>query len=277
MLAIPLLITAASLLTFVGIASCAKLVNKACQVSLKRYVYADGTYSQRESNGREAAPLLRSSSFADWLVERGGPAIFTCNVTRTSSCLVLFAWSGVIAARQQPHAPGLQDIFSTLALVGMPIAYVGGLYTLCQMPAHLHPQLYASVLAILMTLLRVRQSVVIARHLNAVLLSSWAVYVYRDIWPLATVTLQPLDASEGSLFWVRFALLTIAGAVIPLVVPHPYIPLDPAVSGAGMRNCSDSQMSTEPLASSSGGTDGLMAVVHLLVLRWGYHSGCGAR
>lgn len=92
-----------------------------------------------------------------------------------------------------------------------------------------------------------RQSVVIARHLNAVLLSSWAVYVYRDVWPLATVTLQPLDASEGCLFWVSFALLTIAGAAIPLVIPHPYIPLDPAVRQTGLWDRGDSQMSHRTL------------------------------
>ena len=94
---------------------------------------------------------------------------------------------------------------------------------------HSPSKLYTSVLAVLVALLHARQNVVIARHLNAVLFSSWAVYVYRDIWPLATVTLQPLDASEGPLFWIRFALLTLAGVVIPLVIPHPYIPMDPAV------------------------------------------------
>lgn len=117
-----------------------------------------------------------------------------------------------------------------MGVVGIPVTFVSQVYPRFEILAHLHRQFYAFILAVLATLSRVRQSAVVARHLNAVLLSSWAVYVYRDVWPLATVTLQPLDASQGPLFWARFALLTVAGVVIPLVIPLPYVPLDPAVS-----------------------------------------------
>ena len=68
-----------------------------------------------------------------------------------------------------------------------------------------------------------------SRHLVTVFLVAWAVYAYRDLWPLATFTLQPLDASEGSLLWAKVGVLTFAAVVIPLVMPRQYVPVDPKV------------------------------------------------
>ncbi|OCH87049.1 hypothetical protein OBBRIDRAFT_796585 [Obba rivulosa] len=63
-------------------------------------------------------------------------------------------------------------------------------------------------------------------HLAIVLAATWGIYVYRDIWPLATFTLDPIDAAEGWLLWTKFALLSVAGVLIPLAAPRQYIPLD---------------------------------------------------
>ncbi|EMD41587.1 hypothetical protein CERSUDRAFT_79219 [Gelatoporia subvermispora B] len=65
------------------------------------------------------------------------------------------------------------------------------------------------------------------RHLATLLAVTWGVYMYRDVWPLATYSLSPFDASEGWVLWVKVALLTVAGVVIPLTAPRQYIPLDP--------------------------------------------------
>ena len=68
-----------------------------------------------------------------------------------------------------------------------------------------------------------------APHLVLILLASCAVYGFRDIWPLTTYTLQPIDTSEGARLWIKIALFALAGIVIPLTVPRQYIPVDPEV------------------------------------------------
>lgn len=69
----------------------------------------------------------------------------------------------------------------------------------------------------------------IARHLNCVLFTAWVVYAYRDIWPLATFTLRPLDLAEGALLWVKISLLSVASILVPILIPQCYVPFDPEV------------------------------------------------
>ena len=52
------------------------------------------------------------------------------------------------------------------------------------------------------------------------LLVTWAVYVYRNVIPLATNTLSPADAQEGILLWIKLSVLTIAAVIIPSAAPH---------------------------------------------------------
>ena len=47
----------------------------------------------------------------------------------------------------------------------------------------------------------------------SILLVIWTIYTYRDIWPLATYTLVPVDASEGWILWVKISSLTLAGVM----------------------------------------------------------------
>ena len=84
-------------------------------------------------------------------------------------------------------------------------------------------------------------------HLTFVLLASCTVYGVRDIWPLMTYTLQPLDIQEGVLLWVKIALLVMSGVVVPLVSPRQYTPADPQVCYAQLTNCKQSNTSPEPL------------------------------
>ncbi len=67
------------------------------------------------------------------------------------------------------------------------------------------------------------------RHVVFLLLVIYAAFAYRDIWPSATYTLSPLDASEGWLIWTKIGVLTFAAAIVPLVIPRQYIPVDPSV------------------------------------------------
>ena len=66
-----------------------------------------------------------------------------------------------------------------------------------------------------------RYSSLVSSHLSFVLLLTWAVYVYRDVIPLGTTTRSPADAHEGTLLWAKFAVLTVAAIVIPVLVPRP--------------------------------------------------------
>ncbi|RDX55375.1 P-loop containing nucleoside triphosphate hydrolase protein [Lentinus brumalis] len=61
---------------------------------------------------------------------------------------------------------------------------------------------------------------VLQRHVSFVFLVVWIVYAYRDIWPLATYTLVPADASEGWILWAELSALTLAGIVVPLITPR---------------------------------------------------------
>ena len=70
------------------------------------------------------------------------------------------------------------------------------------------------------------------RHNNFVLFIAHVVYVYRDIWPLATYTLNPVDGSKGALLWTKLVVLFTTAVIIPLVVPRQYVPVDPKVNTA---------------------------------------------
>ncbi|KAJ7134490.1 P-loop containing nucleoside triphosphate hydrolase protein [Mycena epipterygia] len=66
-----------------------------------------------------------------------------------------------------------------------------------------------------------------AVHLNVILLVSFAIYVYRDLWPLATFTLVPEDLAQGWLLWAKMLTLAVAAILVPLFSPRLYIPVDP--------------------------------------------------
>ena len=65
-----------------------------------------------------------------------------------------------------------------------------------------------------------------SRHNNFILFVALVVYVYRDIWPLATYTENPVDRSEGALLWTKLVVLFTTAVIIPLVVPRQYVPVD---------------------------------------------------
>ncbi|KAI9056609.1 P-loop containing nucleoside triphosphate hydrolase protein [Trametes sanguinea] len=64
-------------------------------------------------------------------------------------------------------------------------------------------------------------------HASLILAATWGFYMYRDVWPLATLDRSPADAAEGPILWVKLSLLSFGGVVIPLVSPRKYTPVDP--------------------------------------------------
>ncbi|TFK76836.1 P-loop containing nucleoside triphosphate hydrolase protein [Pluteus cervinus] len=67
-------------------------------------------------------------------------------------------------------------------------------------------------------------------HLSVLLLVTFAVYSCRDIFPLATYTMAPLDLHEGWVLWPKVTVLSIISIIIPLAIPQQYIPIDPKYS-----------------------------------------------
>ncbi|VDC02108.1 unnamed protein product [Peniophora sp. CBMAI 1063] len=80
--------------------------------------------------------------------------------------------------------------------------------------------LYASSLATIDTTLQSPISRVATSSLVLILAASFAVYCYRDLWPLMTYTLSPADSYEGLTLWIKIALLAVAAVVVPLIMPR---------------------------------------------------------
>ncbi|KAJ7072015.1 P-loop containing nucleoside triphosphate hydrolase protein [Mycena amicta] len=87
--------------------------------------------------------------------------------------------------------------------------------------------LYASLLSILTLVAPPKWSRLAVKHLNLVLLPTFCVFFYRDLYPLATFKLTPVDIAEGPLLWIKVTLLFIVAVCIPTTVPREYVPADP--------------------------------------------------
>ncbi|KAJ6535432.1 hypothetical protein B0H19DRAFT_1079915 [Mycena capillaripes] len=78
------------------------------------------------------------------------------------------------------------------------------------------------------SLLSTSWSQILGRHVTIILNAQTALYVYRDVYPLATYTKVPMDGEQGTLLWVKIALLFVAAIIVPLTIPRIYIPVDPS-------------------------------------------------
>ena len=88
---------------------------------------------------------------------------------------------------------------------------------------------YASFLALTSLVARKKFASASNKHVVILLLATWFIFVYRNLWPLATFTLTPKDGSEGWLMWAKLTVLSVTAIGIPVLIPRPYIPLDPNV------------------------------------------------
>ena len=91
-------------------------------------------------------------------------------------------------------------------------------------------QAFAAFLAVINALVSAQTSLALSPHLTLISLAVFSVYAYRDLWPLMTYTLRPIDRAEGNLLWIKVALSAWAGVLGPLLEPYPYIPIHPQVS-----------------------------------------------
>jgi hypothetical protein len=90
-------------------------------------------------------------------------------------------------------------------------------------------QLYVSALALIAVSTPPKIANIANTHLIWILLGVWLVYGYRDIYPLGTFALEPLDLQEGWLMWTKLGVLTFAAVIVPSFIPTQYVPFDPKV------------------------------------------------
>ncbi|KAI0793372.1 hypothetical protein C8Q75DRAFT_749936 [Abortiporus biennis] len=145
------------------------------------------------------------------IADLGGIVIFVFRITRLLFCLALFGLSFAMTLKfgSREHSPQHIERHDYLR-IALTTVYA-----------------YSSLLALLSVCTARKLSNLVTRHLALLLGATWLVFAYRDLWPLATFTLQPLDAALSPFVWIEIGLLTVAGVVIPLLVPRQYIPIDP--------------------------------------------------
>lgn len=143
------------------------------------------------------------SSISDHILKHGGHTIFAFKTARLLGCLVLLGLSTAALVLDQ-HNPHLYLQSAMCAIY-----------------------FYTAVLAILSVSASAKWSGIFIKHLNTILLSLFSVYFYRDIFPLATLTLLPMDLCEGRLLYPKVLVLFAVSVVVPLAIPRQYTPIDP--------------------------------------------------
>ncbi|KZT67108.1 multidrug resistance-associated ABC transporter [Daedalea quercina L-15889] len=168
-----------------------------------------GAYAKLAQSGPAPNALSSEagSASAKHVKEHSGTAILAFNAIRAASALALLGMSIYSAVQSLGHPGEGREL----------VLHLGTCAT----------YLYASVLSVASLLSSPVMSTTLVRHVNCVLFTAWAVYAYRDLWPLATFTEEPIDLAEGPLLWARISLLTLSSIVVPMIIPQHYIPFDP--------------------------------------------------
>ncbi len=188
-----------------------------------RKISGSAHYTQKDADGQPGP-----TSFLRKQTNRlGGTKIALFNVIRLLACLTLFSLNvyTAICIHNLHRATWLQYSLCTSSVSD--IVSEGFMTMRLYVPL---PKAYASLLAIWAIVTTPSWSRILIRHLTVVLLMTWIIFVYRDIWPFGTYTLQPLDIAEGNILWVKIGVLTFGAVILPLTIPRQYIPYNPEVS-----------------------------------------------
>ncbi|KAF5338427.1 hypothetical protein D9758_012247 [Tetrapyrgos nigripes] len=188
-----------------------------------------------ESEPQAAIPLHASlvGEVREHIKEHGGLVIFWYMLARLAGSLVLLGLSitSLVIDEVKRSGPQDQDDASIMGKWGRkhPRRRYGAHFSKREWleAAMSLTYLYTSLLALISVVARPRWSRVIIRHLNAVLVAIFFVYVYRDLYPFVTYTSSPLDRHEGSLLWAKIAVLGFSAVLVPLLIPRQYVPVDP--------------------------------------------------
>ncbi|TFK76754.1 P-loop containing nucleoside triphosphate hydrolase protein [Pluteus cervinus] len=165
-----------------------------------------------------------SSEIRLHVAHHGGIVIFTYIIIRLLGCLALLGLSiftaiedelypsnesvGFLRGRKKNGSEPVLTTNETLALA------------MCMF------YFYVSLLGVISVSAKSKWGRRSQNHLCFLLLVAFAIYSYRDIFPLATYTVVPLDSHEGWVLWSKVTILTIVSIIIPLVIPQKYVPVD---------------------------------------------------
>ncbi|KAJ3551734.1 hypothetical protein NM688_g4534 [Phlebia brevispora] len=187
------LFDAALLPNYAAVASCAILTAKYVMSSVKRQKLS------RSSSNEDRASEVYKGYWHCHVQEAGGLEILVYKSVRMAGVLALFTL--------QVYSAWISGWTTRNMALALTVAY-------------------ASILATWNVLASATAARSISLHLTVVTFTIWAGYAYRDVWPLMTFTLKPLDEAEGHVLWVKVALLTFVGLIEPLFEPHAYIAID---------------------------------------------------
>ncbi|OCH88609.1 P-loop containing nucleoside triphosphate hydrolase protein [Obba rivulosa] len=166
-------------------------------------------WSKKYAARRSLHDATRQDESSSRSATRGGWDVVVWQYARLFCCTALFALCLHSATRAGARKPAYGGLGGWMEM------------NLCAI------YLYMSLLGVLSILSSRWASRAARQHLMVLLLVTWSCYAYRDLWPLATFTLSPMDAAEGNILWAKVSILTFATLVIPLCAPRRYIPVDP--------------------------------------------------
>ncbi|KAH9475153.1 ATP-binding cassette transporter abc4 [Psilocybe cubensis] len=175
---------------------------------------------QKRSDTNEDEDEITAETTSPGLVTRlkkhaksfGGNTIYTFYFARFVGSAALFVLSVITSLKCQPDRLGWTD--------------VKGRFDEC-------PELFLTVTYLYSTFLSIVSLTSKAygkwatRTNIVILLSALGVYIYRDLWPLATYDQRPADESEGAVLVYKIIILAFTGVVIPMFIPRIYTPIDP--------------------------------------------------
>ncbi|KAI0357917.1 P-loop containing nucleoside triphosphate hydrolase protein [Trametes cingulata] len=198
-------------------ACCAVLSSLFFGIQALKVVWRKGTTSTQQhasarSNNEMNVSSTRRTSFSRLANRVGGTTVVVYRTVQLLAVVSLLVLSVAGAIRRTPLRGPVIGGFLVVDLIQ--VALYG----------------YLLVLGFVSLLASTRVNFRAFVHMSTILAILWGVYLYRDIWPLATVDLSPKDEGEGTLLWGKIALLTVGGVLIPLTSPRKYIPLDPKES-----------------------------------------------
>ncbi|KAJ8594877.1 hypothetical protein M405DRAFT_759938 [Rhizopogon salebrosus TDB-379] len=166
-----------------------------------------------------------------FISRHGGLAIFAYKLARFIGCLVFLALSlaTFILEEREEHsveagkASGRKHRKYRHPDGYIPFSRAEWLqFALCMTAA------YASILGLISVTTKPRWSRLVSNHLATLLFAMFAVFAFRDLWPLVTFHQHPKDIREGALLWAKIVVLFLTSVVFPVVSPRQYIPVDPA-------------------------------------------------
>ncbi|KAI0373549.1 multidrug resistance-associated ABC transporter [Pilatotrama ljubarskyi] len=156
-----------------------------------------------EHNGTRSSRMTQRVGFQVFVAQSGGRAVLVYKLLRLLACVSLLCLSIVTASI---NARGLGGGRATTLWTR---------FVQCEVYA------YSTALALASVLLPGHGfTPALSGHLSFVLLLTWAVYLYRDVLPLATTIMRPMDADEGLLLWIKLGILTGAAVIIPMFIPR---------------------------------------------------------